>query len=34
MGNIYCKEFVSESILNIVKGKIVKFSYSRLVFDC
>lgn len=32
MGNIYCKEFVSESILNIVKGKIVKFSYSRLVY--
>lgn len=32
MGNIYCKEFVSESILYIVKGKIVKFSYSKLVY--
>lgn len=32
MGNIYCKEPVSESILYIVKGKIVKFSHSRSVY--
>lgn len=32
MGNIHCKEPLSESILYIVKGKIVKFSHSKSVY--
>lgn len=32
MGNIYCQVPVSESILYIVKRKIVKFSHSKSVY--